>query len=472
MKFISTRGAAPALSFTDVLLSGTAPDGGLYLPESWPQFTDSDFAAMAGQSYAEIAETLISPFIGDSIAPDDVRRILKETYEGGAFDDEAVAPLVKLSDDLWLMELFHGPTLSFKDYALQCLGRLFDHVLAQKGERITIIGATSGDTGSAAIEACRGLENVDIFILHPKGRTSEIQRKQMTTIDAPNVFNIALEGHFDDCQAIVKSLFADKDLREELNLSAVNSINWARIMMQMVYYVNACITIQAKLDKHKQAVSFSVPTGNFGNVFAAWCAKKCGAPIGNLVIGTNRNDIITRFFESGEMKTGTVEPSISPSMDIQISSNFERYLCELLDRDHEKLTALMDEFKSGGAFKVSGDLLARAQSEFRAYRCDDACTGDVMRECLEATDMMIDPHTAVGMNAALEAIKDHHIDGPIAVLACAHPAKFGDSVKLATGIAPEMPPRLAAVLDKPEHVTSLPNDETQIRDFIRQNITR
>ncbi len=471
MKFISTRGQSPALSFTDVLLSGTAPDGGLYLPEVWPHFSADDFAAIAGKSYAEIAQAIITPFVGDDIAPADLSRILHETYEDGAFDDAKIAPLVKLSDDLYLMELFHGPTLSFKDYALQCLGQLFDHVLAQKGERITIIGATSGDTGSAAIEACRGLDNVDIFILHPSGRTSEIQRKQMTSVDAPNVFNIALKGTFDDCQAIVKSLFADQDLREELNLSAVNSINWARIMMQTVYYFSACIEAQQGNTNDIRNVSFSVPTGNFGNVFAAYCAKKMGAPIGKLVIGTNRNDIITRFFESGEMKMGSVEPSISPSMDIQVSSNFERYLCELLGRDHDELRTLMTQFKTERYFSVPADTLLQAQDDFMAYRCDDALTAAVMRTTLNDTGIMIDPHTAVGMHAAQSAINDGHIEGPMVVLACAHPAKFGDSVTLACNQQPDMPARLAAVLDKAEHVTTLPNDEAQVRDFIRNNVT-
>lgn len=470
MKFISTRGQSPALSFTEVLLSGTAPDGGLYLPEIWPQFSDDDFAAMVGKSYVEIAQAFITPFVGDDIAADDLHAILVDTYESGAFDDPAVAPLVRLSDDLYIMELFHGPTLSFKDYALQCLGRLFDHVLAEKGERITIVGATSGDTGSAAIEACRGLDNVDIFILHPKGRTSEIQRKQMTTIDAPNVFNIALEGTFDDCQAIVKDLFADEALREELNLSAVNSINWARIMMQMVYYVAACIDVLKGDNSQKQTVSFSVPTGNFGNVFAAYCAKKMGAPIDRLVIGTNRNDIITRFFESGEMSIGNVEPSISPSMDIQISSNFERYLCELFGRDFDAVRDMMTQFKTERHFAVSPDMLAQAQSEFTAYRCDDDLTGRVMRDVLDKMDYMLDPHTAVGFHAAQNAVNDGRVTGSMVVLACAHPAKFGDSVKLATGREPDMPPRLAAVLDKPEHVTVLPDDTAQIRDFIRGKI--
>jgi threonine synthase len=472
MKFISTRGRSPALSFSDVLLSGTAPDGGLYLPETWPAFTPDDFAAMAGKSYAEIAQMVITPFVSDDINEADLRRILHETYETGAFDDEAVAPLVKLSDDLWLMELFHGPTLSFKDYALQCLGNLFDYVLAQKGERITIIGATSGDTGSAAIEACRGLDNVDIFILHPLNRTSEIQRKQMTTVDADNVFNIALEGTFDDCQAIVKSLFADQDLREELNLSAVNSINWARIMMQMVYYIAACVELQERDLNKKQPVSFSVPTGNFGNVFAAFAARKMGAPIDKLVIGTNRNDIITRFFESGEMKMGSVEPSISPSMDIQISSNFERYLCELLDRDFDALSNLMEQFKTERHFSVSDTHLQTAQNDFLAYRCDDEKTGQVMRACLEETSVMIDPHTAVGMHAMQTAVKEGHVHGSAVVLACAHPAKFGDAVVSATGQEPQMPDRLGVVMDKTEHVATLPNDETAIREFIHKKLNK
>ena len=321
--YISTRGGVSPQSFTNVLLQGLAPDGGLYIPEKWPELNADELQNMAGLPYADVAHKVISKFVGDDIAPATMKKILSEVYEG-EFSHSCVAPLVQISPNVWVMELFHGPTLAFKDYALQLLGRLFDHVLEQRGERVTIVGATSGDTGSAAIEACKGCKNIDIFILHPEGRTSEVQRRQMTTIDAPNVHNIALKGTFDDCQNMVKAMFNDKNFRQDINLSAVNSINWARIMAQIVYYVTASLALGGPQRK----VSFAVPTGNFGNVYAAYAARQMGLPIQRLVIGSNRNDILTRFFETGTMKTTAVEPSLSPSMDIQISSNFERYLCD------------------------------------------------------------------------------------------------------------------------------------------------
>lgn len=474
MRYISTRGNAPSLSFSEVLLAGTAPDGGLYVPERWPSFTADEIAALCGKSYAEIAYHLIAPFIGDDLPDADIRAVLAETYgdgaqSGGAFDDPAVAPLRTLDEesDLWLMELFHGPTFSFKDYALQCLGRLFDLVLSKQNERITIVGATSGDTGSAAIEACRGLDNVDIFILHPEGRTSAIQRKQMTTVEAPNVHNIALQGNFDDCQAQVKALFADAELRESLNLSAVNSINWVRIMMQIVYYAAACISFIKARGRDMRNVSFCVPTGNFGNVFAAYAARKMGLPIEALVIGTNRNDIITRFFETGTMNVETVTSSLSPSMDIQVSSNFERYLFETLGRDAAAVSGLMDEFAAHKSFSVPPDILARAQADFAAYRCDDPETEAMIAACFKYSGVLIDPHTAVAYGAAHKARADGIAkDGPLVVLACAHPAKFPEAVITATGDSPAVPSALAAVLGMEEHVSVLPNDLEAVRDFI------
>ncbi len=462
IKYLSTRGGGGTRSFTDVLLAGMAPDGGLYVPDRWPDLDRRLLDHMQGMSYADIALQIIPSFTGDDIDKDALHRIVTDTYEGGAFDHGAVAPLVQIGPNAWIMELFHGPTLSFKDYALQLLGRLFDHVLEQRGERITIVGATSGDTGSAAIEACRGCRNIDIFILHPQGRTSDVQRRQMTTVDAPNVHNIALEGTFDDCQALVKAMFADEALRRELNLSAVNSINWARIMAQTVYYFAAALALGGP----DRAVSFTVPTGNFGNVYAAYAARRMGLPVHRLGIATNRNDILTRFFESGEMRTEKVLPSLSPSMDIQVSSNFERYLFDLMGRDPGPLTKAMDTFKTKKALRLDKDLMARARAEFAAQRCSDLDTMAVMKRCYEETGVVIDPHTAVALHGAADMMAAEPAV-PMVVLACAHPAKFPEAVEQALGTPPPVEPRLAALMKKAEHFMVLPNDLDKVRAFIR-----
>ncbi|MBF0374812.1 MAG: threonine synthase, partial [Alphaproteobacteria bacterium] len=337
MRYVSTRGHAPALAFDDVLLTGLARDGGLYVPETWPQFEPDAIRAMAGLSYEDLAVKVMLPFLGGTIPEDAFAELVSETC--AAFGHEAVAPLRQLGRGDWLMELFHGPTLAFKDHALQLLGRLFDHVLCQRGQRVTIVGATSGDTGSAAIEACRDRASIDIVILHPKGRVSDVQRRQMTTVLSPNVHNVAIEGTFDDCQDLVKALFADLAFRDEMRLSAVNSINWARIMAQIVYYFAAATALGAPDRK----LSFAVPTGNFGNVYAGYAARAMGLPIERFVVGSNSNDILTRFFESGAMTMGGVVPTLSPSMDIQVSSNFERLLFDLVGRDGAKVEALMAE---------------------------------------------------------------------------------------------------------------------------------
>lgn len=457
-QYISTRGDGPR-SFTEVLLSGLAPDGGLYVPKKWPKVK---LAPLAGYAYTDIAYHIVKPFIGDEIDDDALKEIIIDTYENN-FAHSAVAPLVQIGPSTFIMELFHGPTLAFKDYALQVLGRLFDHVLAKRGERVTIVGATSGDTGSAAIEACRNCENIDIFILHPKGRTSEVQRRQMTTIDSPNVFNIALEGNFDDCQNAVKAMFGDVKFRSEMNLSAVNSINWARIVAQIVYYVSAGLALGAPNRK----VSFAVPTGNFGNVYAAWCAKNIGLPIDQLIIGSNRNDILTRFFETGTMQVNGVEPSLSPSMDIQVSSNFERYLFDLFGRDSKKLTALMNGFKENGSFTLDDKLMKKARAEFQSARCGDEETSVMIAECYAATGYLIDPHTAVGLYAAWQVERDPAV--PLVALACAHPAKFPDAVEQATGIRPPLPPHLADLYERREIYTILPNDLGKLQDFVRSN---
>ena len=460
IRYISTRGDSTPKTFTDVLLSGMAPDGGLYVPDAWPHI---DVAALSGLSYADIVYTVMAPFVGDDIPEDDLRDMIARVYRDN-FTHSAVAPLVQLGPSTWVLELFHGPTLAFKDYALQLLGALFDYVLEKRGERVTIVGATSGDTGSAAIEACRHSKSIDIFILHPNGRTSEVQRRQMTCVDSPNVHNIALEGNFDDCQSAVKALFADEAFRSELNLSAVNSINWARIVAQIAYYFAA----GAALGAPHRKISFAVPTGNFGNVYAAYCAKKMGLPIDRLIIGSNRNDILTRFFETGSMTISTVEPSLSPSMDIQVSSNFERFLFDLVDRKGDVVRGHMESLKQSGSFKIEDALMAKAHAVFTAHRCPDAQTSVMMAECYNETGYLIDPHTAVGLYAAWAAPQTPSV--PLVALACAHPAKFPDAVEEATGVYPPLPAHLADLYERKEIVTVLPNDLVKIQKFIRSMI--
>ncbi|AGH99035.1 threonine synthase [Micavibrio aeruginosavorus] len=461
IRYVSTRGPGTPQSFTDVMLAGLAPDSGLYIPDMWPEIDRDLLSHLAGTPYTNVAMEIMTPFVGKAVPPDVLFKILQDTYEGGSFDHACVAPLVQVGPSAWIMELFHGPTLSFKDYALQFIGRLFDYLLEQKGQRLTIIGATSGDTGSAAIEACRNCKNIDIFILHPKGRTSEIQRRQMTTVDAPNVFNIAVEGTFDDCQTLVKTMLGDAKMRGDLNLSAINSINWARIMAQIVYYATAALALGAP----HRPVSFAVPTGNFGNVYAGWCARRIGLPIDQLIVATNKNDILTRFFETGDMRMERVTPTLSPSMDIQISSNFERYLCDLMGRDYEGLKKLMHAFKVQKAFIMNPDSMQKAKREFTAQRCDDDTTLQTMRECYLQSGVMIDPHTAVGLYGAMTKRDDPSV--PVVALACAHPAKFPDAVEKAIGIRPPMPAALDGLLGKAEHYIVLPNDLGKVQAYIR-----
>ena len=459
MRYLSTRGKAPLLSFDEVLLTGLARDGGLYLPETWPSFSPQVIRALAGKSYAEVAFAVIRPFVGDSIDEADLRRTLEETYAG--FDHRAVAPLKQLDHRTWLMELFHGPTLAFKDYALQLVGRLFDHVLTQRGERVTVIGATSGDTGSAAIEACRDRDQVDIFMLHPKGRTSEVQRLQMTTVLSGNVHNIAVEGTFDDCQDLVKAMFNDMAFRDAMNLSAVNSINWARIMAQIVYYFVAAVALGAP----DRAVAFAVPTGNFGNIYAAYAAGRMGLPVSQLIVGSNSNDILTRFFNSGAMEMAPVSPTLSPSMDIQVSSNFERLLFDVLDRDGDRVRETLSAFRATGRFQVTAEQLQRLRRLFDCHRLDDEETLAEIATRYETSGELLDPHTAIGTAAAAAALRDD-VDVVVA-LACAHPAKFPDAVERAAGVRPHLPPRLADLYQREERCAVLPNDLTALQDFIR-----
>ncbi len=463
IKYISTRGGGDPQTFEQVLLSGLAPDGGLYVPESWPQI---DVASLKGKSYQEIAEIVMYPFVEGSIDRADFKRIITETY--ATFRHKDVTPLHHLENykggSIYIMEQFHGSTIAFKDVALQLLGRLFDHVLKKRNERVTIVGATSGDTGSAAIEGCKSCDNIDIFILHPKGRVSDVQRKQMTSVNSPNVHNIALDGTFDDCQNMVKAMFNDKDFRSKVNLSAVNSINWARIMAQIVYYFASA----SKLGAPEKEVSFVVPTGNFGNVFAANCARNMGLPIKTLCISTNKNDILTRFFESGEMSMGEAYATLSPSMDIQISSNFERYLFELLGRDSNKLSALMNEFKDNGSIKVNHGLLQSARSKFIATRADDAQTLELIKECYDECNYILDPHTATGM-AGAKAIAAEKNSGAVVLLATAHPAKFPDAIEKAIGIRPELPDHLADLFAREEFMSEQPNDLNIMQNFVLQH---
>ena len=459
MKYISTRGHEEALSFTDVLLRGLAPDGGLYVPAEWPAFAPGEWRALAGQSYAEIAFAILRRFA--DIPDDELRAILRETYAVPNFDHAAIAPLTQLGPSLWLAELFHGPSLSFKDYALQLIGRLFDRALKAEGKHITIVGATSGDTGSAAIAAVANSPHVTLFMLHPKGRVSDVQRLQMTTVDAPNIHNIAIEGSFDDCQALVKQLFADVALREQLNLSAVNSINWARILAQTVYYAATALALGARDDRK---ISYFVPTGNFGNVYAGWVAKRLGLPIGRLTVATNANDILTRFFAAGAMEKHAPEFTLSPAMDIQVSSNFERYLLELTGQDAAAVAAMMDEFSRTGRYTLPSQLLAQAQADFASVRCSDDETLAAMRRAANDANIVIDPHTAVALHAARRA----PADGLAIILSTAHPAKFPGAVQRAIGRNPLPPAALADLASRAERLAFLPADLTALKDFLRQ----
>ena len=460
LKYVSTRGEAPVLAFDDVLLAGLAEDGGLYVPESWPQFSADELSAMAGLSYAEIAYRVIRPFIAGAIPDSDLENMIEETYAG--FGHSAVAPMKQIGQNEWLMELFHGPTLAFKDFALQLVGRMFAHVLAARGERVTIVGATSGDTGSAAIEACRDRDNIDVFILFPEGRVSPVQQRQMTTVDSANVHAIAVDGTFDDCQDLVKGMFNDAQFRTAHNLSAVNSINWARVMVQIVYYFAAAVRLGAP----QRPVSFAVPTGNFGNVLAVWAAWKCGLPIDRLVIGTNSNDILFRFFESGEMKMAGVAPTLSPSMDIQVSSNFERLLFDMLGGDGAAVRDWIAEFREIGTVSVDDARLAAAHEKFDAARLDDDGTQRVIREIYDTTGELLDPHSAIGVDAARQCRGDRSV--PMISLATAHPAKFPDAVQAATGVHPALPDRMAGLFDRDEKFATLPNDITAVQDFVRK----
>ena len=459
MHYVSTRGDAPDLGFNDVLLAGLATDGGLYVPEFWPTLT----APSAAQTYAERAVEVMLPFVAPDIDEVTLTHLCTEAYS--TFRHPAVAPLIQIDHRQWVQELFHGPTLAFKDVALQLVGRLFDHVHAARGERVTIVGATSGDTGSAAIDGVSGCDNVDIVILYPLGRTSDVQRKQMTTVDATNVHTVAVEGTFDDCQDLVKAMFNDADFRQRNQLSAVNSINWARVMAQTVYYVTAS-------EAFAQPATFSVPTGNFGNVLAGWIAREMGAPIRDFIISSNTNDILTRFVNDNDMTARDVIPTLSPSMDIQVSSNFERLLFEMNGRDGGMTTEQLTRFRSVGRLDIEADQRAQFMTgSFRAAAFDDATTLAEIRRVHQASGYVLDPHSATATAAArMLTTRDDH-DGPVITLATAHPAKFPDAVERAVGFRPELPEHLADLFEREERTQTVANDLAAVQQLV-EGLTR
>ncbi len=459
MRYISTRGQAPSLSFLDAMMTGLARDGGLYVPETVPQMNHAEIAALAGLPYEEIAFRVMWPYLGGTFAEDEFRGLIASAY--ASFGHAARAPLVQLGPNHFLLELFHGPTLAFKDFAMQLIGQMMQAALAKSGERITIVGATSGDTGSAAMEAFRGLSNVDVFILYPHGRVSEVQRRQMTTPSEANVHAISIDGDFDDAQARVKDMFNDLAFRDGVRLAGVNSINWARVLAQVVYYFSSAVSLGAP----HRAVSFTVPTGNFGDIFAGNIARQMGLPIEKLVIATNQNDILDRAMKSGAYVTDGVKPSISPSMDIQVSSNFERVLFDAYGRDGAAVAALMAELAAGG-FTISQGALQMLQSAFASGRCDEDETRATIRTTFAETGEILCPHSAVGVKVAA----DHLGATPMITLATAHPAKFPDAVEAAMGMRPALPERMADLFERPERVTRLPNDLAALQAHIRERI--
>ena len=461
MRYISTRGQAPVLTFGEAMMTGLARDGGLYVPEVVPALSKAEIAAMAGQSYEEIAFRVMRPYLGSTFTDAEFKGLIAKAYAG--FGHAARAPLVQLGPNHFLLELFHGPTLAFKDFAMQLIGQMMQAALAKTGERVTIVGATSGDTGSAAMEAFRGLANVDLFILYPHGRVSDVQRRQMTTPSEANVYALAMDGDFDDCQARVKDMFNDFAFRDGVRLAGVNSINWARVLAQVVYYFYAAVALGAP----ERSVSFTVPTGNFGDIFAGYIARKMGLPIEQLVIATNQNDILDRAMKTGDYVQNGVTPTISPSMDIQVSSNFERALFDAYGRDGTAVSVLMDELKAGG-FHISQGAMGMLRETFASGRCSEAETTVTMQRIFAETGEILCPHSAVGVKVA----EEHLGDAPMITLATAHPAKFPDAVEAAMGTRPALPPRMADLFARPERVTRVPNDLGALQTLIRERIAR
>ena len=457
MKYISTRGNAPVLGFSDALLAGLAADGGLYVPKEWPQFSKKDIRKLRGKSYQEIAEAVVTPFVGGDIEQADLRRMIDEAY--ATFRHPAVTPLVQTDANVFIMELFHGPTLAFKDVAMQLLARLLDHVLSERGERATIVAATSGDTGGAAIDAFAGRDRTDIFVLFPEGKVSPVQQRQMTTAAAANAYPVAVKGNFDDCQNLVKAMFSDTKFRDKVQLSGVNSINWARIMAQVVYYFTAALAVGSPDRK----VSFTVPTGNFGDIFAGYVAKQMGLPVSKLVIGTNENDILARALKTGRYEMRGVKATMSPSMDIQISSNFERLLYEASDRNAGEVVRYMSGLKQSGAFDIEEKTLKAIRKTFKATRASEADVKKTIKTVLADTGYLADPHTAVAIHAAKRNLK---ADAPMIVLSTAHPAKFPAAVKTASGIDPALPSWLAGLMDREERFDVLQPELDAVETYI------
>jgi threonine synthase len=459
--YVSTRGAAPTLGFADALLAGLARDGGLYLPLSVPQCRPDAIQALRGVPYPEAAARIMAPFIDEDFDPDEIKSLTADAYAG--FRHAAVAPLTQIDDNLFALELFHGPTLAFKDFAMQWLGQAMNRILRRQGARATIIGATSGDTGAAAIEAFAKQSQVEVFILYPQGRVSDVQRRQMTTVDRPNVHALAIQGSFDDCQRIVKELFGDLAFRDEMRLSGVNSINWARILAQIVYYFVAAVALGAP----ERPISFAVPTGNFGDVLAGYYAKRMGLPIERLIIATNENDILVRTLANGRYALKGVKATQSPSMDIQVSSNFERLLFEASGRDAEEVVARMSALAKEGSFTIPASALARIRTDFDAFRADETACAEEMGRVYRTSGMIVDPHSAVGVHAARKALAASPAT-PVIALATAHPAKFPDAVEGATGVRPPLPEPLSDLMERKEAIVVLPNDGRAVADYLRQ----
>lgn len=461
MKYISTRGQAPALSFGDVLLAGLASDGGLYVPEKLPTYSQEEIASWASLSYQELAFKVMWPFVEGEIPAEEFKRMIEEAYS--SFNHTAVAPMVQTDNNEWVLELFRGPTLAFKDFALQLLGRLMDYVLGQRGEKLVILGATSGDTGSAAIEGCRHSDHLDIFILHPYQRVSEVQRRQMTTVIDDNVFNIAVKGNFDDCQGMVKASFADQSFLKGAKLGAVNSINWARIMAQIVYYFSSALAVGGP---HRK-VSFSVPTGNFGDIFAGYLAKQMGLPIDQLVVATNQNDILHRTIATNDMSRHALNVTLSPSMDIMVSSNFERLLFDAHGRDSAALADLMARFNAGDV-TLNDEAWSFVKENFDSYKVDDARTCEVISEVFKSTQYLLDPHTAIGLEAARKCWKDKSV--PMITLATAHPVKFPEAVEKAGCESPSLPEHMKDLFERDEAYEVIDNDLSAVQGFVANHI--
>ncbi len=462
MKYISTRGEDEGATFEDVMLNGLARDGGLYIPEKFPELTIDKIYSLKGKAYSEIASEIMLCFTGKEIDKNELKLLSNISYK--RFVHSKVAPVKRINSNLNILELFHGPTLAFKDYAMQFLAQILNKTLIQKNKKVVILGATSGDTGSAALEAFKGHDLIDIFILYPNERVSSVQQKQMTTIKDNGAHAIAIDGDFDDCQDLVKLCFNDLDFRDKVSLTAINSINWVRLIPQIVYYFTSAL----ELDIFNNKVAFSVPTGNFGNIFSAWVAKKMGLPIEKLIIATNQNDILHRFLTSGEMKRLKVSPSYSPSMDIQVSSNFERFLFELLDYNSSKVKSLLKNFSKFGEFNVSKEKLEIAKKSFLSYCANDSETLNEINSIYMDKNILIDPHTAVGLVAAKKAILNGHIpnDMKIISLACAHPSKFPEAVEKATGVFPKLPRHISDIMGKKEKLVKLSNNLDKLKDYI------